>query len=97
MLGMALGTAAGIAISAHGGHWVGGEMSDAHGLGFFSWSTTGGDLRVPHFIGLHSAQIIPLVALSGDKHVVYGVAAAFTLAALAAFAMAAMGMPLFRA
>jgi hypothetical protein len=27
------------------------------------WSTTGGDLRVPHFIGVHGLQLLPLFAL----------------------------------
>ena len=43
------------------GHWVGGVRTDATGLPIFGWSTTGGDLRVPHFFGTHLLQLRPLV------------------------------------
>lgn len=51
----------GFYMSQHGAHWVGGSSSDATGLPFFHWSTTGGDLRVPHFFGLHIMQILPVL------------------------------------
>ena len=97
MLGMVLATVAGGYMSSMKGHWVGGELNDAHGLGFFSWSTTGGDLRVAHFVGMHVAQILPLAALSGDKRVVYGTAIAAALLTGIIFVMGASGVPLLRA
>ena len=50
-------------MSGHGSHWVGGIPSDATGLPFFHWSTTGGDLRVPHFFGLHIMQALPILGV----------------------------------
>ena len=94
MLGAVLGTIAGVYLSSHTSHWIGGDQTDVTGLAFFHWSSTGGDLRVAHFIGLHATQFVPLAALSGNRAVVYGVAIVTVVLTSAAFALAVMGVPL---
>jgi hypothetical protein len=50
-----------------GGDTIGGHTNGATdggpGIAFLGWSTEVGDYRVAHFFGLHSLQIVPLIAV----------------------------------
>jgi hypothetical protein len=100
VLTFVLGVGAGMAIATHGGHAVGG-IPDHPGLPLLGWSTTGGDLRVPHFLGIHAQQLLPLAGASlaaawprRARPAVWLVSALYVLVTLAAFAQAMAGRPL---
>lgn len=94
------GAGAGIAISQHGGSTIGAIAGGAT-LPLFGWSATGGDLRVPHFLGVHAQQMLPLAgALISVSLMPWGRAAVWLLTGLYAalilrmFSLAYAGVPL---
>lgn len=77
-----------------------GVPSNTGGLPIVGWSTTGGDLRAPHFFATFAAQVVPLFALAWGRlrqdrttlpvAVFLALYATFTIAV---FAQALMGLP----
>jgi hypothetical protein len=98
------GAHAGQGMPIMGAHTVG-APDGGPGLSGTGWSTEHGDLRIPHFIGLHALQVLPLIAfmmrrrrLSGDTRVRLTLTAAgsyFTLVVLLLI-QALRGQPILR-
>ncbi len=62
-LNLLLGGVVGAWLSTMKSHFIGGDGTDVTGLPVVGWSTTGGDLRIAHFVGLHAMQAMLLVGI----------------------------------
>jgi len=72
-----------------GSHSVGAEDGSA-GLQFVNWSTSVGDLRIAHFVGMHALQALPLFGWFLDRRAVRGARAWVAIAALGWIAITAI-------
>lgn len=61
-----LGSVAGGLMSSILSHSVG--QPGANQIPFLGWSTTAGDIRAVHFLGLHAIQILPLIGWLGESN-----------------------------
>lgn len=54
-------------ISSKSGHTVG-SADGSEGIWFINWSKFFGDLRIAHFFGIHSLQLLPLFGILAEKY-----------------------------
>ena len=98
LLTFALGAMSGVVMSVGTGHFVGTAPTGGSILPLVGWSRTVGDLRVPHFIGLHAQQAIAILGFlaassNRGRMIVIGFASLYSIFAIGLFLQALAGHP----
>jgi hypothetical protein len=101
---LAASTIGGVMV-AHGAHSIG-VQDGGPGLPVVNWSTSGGDLRAAHFLGLHALQVLPIVGFLVGRHKKWAIrqqtayvlvlSGAYALLVAALYFQAIHGAPLLR-
>ena len=98
ILTFVLGATSGLVISVAFGHFVGNAPAGSPLLPLVGWSRTVGDLRVPHFMGLHAQQVIAFAGFlvagyrQGGRAVI-GIALVYSIITVCLFLQALAGHP----
>ncbi len=74
-----------------------GAADGSHGLPVVNWSKQYGDLRIAHFFGMHSLQVLPLAGyyITKKKNQLFLYAGLYFIFVLLLFIQAIKGIPLF--
>jgi hypothetical protein len=98
ILTFALGATSGVILSVDLGHFVGAAPANDLTLPLVGWSRKVGDLRVPHFMGLHAQQVLAIAGflvagLYRGRAVVIGFACWYSIVVIGLFLQALSGHP----
>lgn len=77
-------------------HTMGG-LDGGPGLPLTNWSTQYGDLRIAHFLGIHSLQLLPILGyyIAKSKKQIIALSVIYFVIVMAVFIQALLGMSLF--